>query len=83
MRTHTHTSALIPIMPQLAAVQLISQLVVVHGPQDILSDLFGPRRTVLLNHQVHNFCSVSALQPASWDRISLHGQETLEVPQII
>lgn len=70
-------------MPQLAAVQLISQLIAVHHPQDVLSDLFGPRRAVLLNHQVHNFGSVSSLQPASWDRISLHAQETLEEPQII
>lgn len=48
-------------MPQLAPVQLISQLLVVHGPQNVLSDLFGPLRAVLLNHQVHSFGSVSAL----------------------
>lgn len=35
---------------QSAPLQLISQLVVVHGPQDLLCDLLGPLTMVLLNH---------------------------------
>lgn len=66
------------VSDQSVFLQVISQLVAFHPPQDRLFDLLGPFSVVLLDHQVHGFGSICCLKPAGGDQIRLQTQEMLE-----
>lgn len=66
-----------------SAQDLISQVLKLHGPEDLLRDLFGPFRLVLLNHQVHSSGPVCVLQPADRDGIRLELQVILKQQKIL
>lgn len=63
--------------------ELISQALKLHRPEDLLCDLFGPFRLVLLNHQVHSSGPVCVLQPADRDGIRLELQMILKQHKIL
>lgn len=63
--------------------ELISQVLKLHGPEDLLCDLFGPFRLVLLNHQVHSSGPVCVLQPADGDGIRLQLQVILKQQEVL
>lgn len=66
-----------------SAAELVSQLVKLHGAEDLLRHLPGSISAVLLNHQLHRPAPAHVLQLADSDGVRLQLQMILKQPEIL